>query len=357
MRGLSSARCATPRRAEPQFANATEFATSPLYTALAHDVAENDSLLRLAARCRHGQYPTFLFFAAIHYLLLGGTEHDLAAFYASVAGTEARPPEDAGPALASFCRDHEAEIGALLETRLVQTNAVQRSLALRLGFVAIGRRVEEPVHLVEVGASAGIHLRFDRFGYTLGRRRFGNAESPVQIEAECVGQGPTPDLDAVVAALASATGIDLNPLSAASPDDRRWLEALVWPDNPREADLLRRALEVVAADPPSIRAGDAVDLCAILAAELPAGEPRVVFHIATRMHVPAERHDAFDSAIASLGENAPLYRLALDDRLDPDPRPQPARPGNPIYLHAPDGARTLLAVAGPRLDWIEPVEA
>ena len=339
---------------QQQFNAVPEFEGSPLYTALARAVAEDDSLLRLAARCRRGQHPTFLFFAAIHYLLLGGAKGELAAFYPSVVGESVRPPEDAGPALRSFCRDHGDEIGELLETRLVQTNAVPRSLALRLGFVAIGRRITGPVHLIEVGASAGIHLRFDRFGYALGDRRFGNLRSPVQIEAACVGQQPTPDLDAVPP-LATTSGIDLHPLAATSPDDRRWLEALVWPDNRREADLLQRALGVVASDPPPIRAGDVVDVAPLLAAELPPDEPRVVFQVATRMHVPVERQDAFDAAIALLGNNAPLYRLTLERPLEHDPRPQPARAGNPIYLREPDGTDVLLAIAGARLDWIEPV--
>jgi hypothetical protein len=335
-----------------QFTVAPEFARSPLYTALARHVAEDDSLLRLVVRCRGGQYPTFLFFAAIHYLLLGGIKSDLAAFYPSVVGETARAPEDAGPAFVSFCRDHEDEIGALLETRLVQTNAVQRSLALRLGLVAIGRRVVAPVHLIEVGASAGIHLRFDRFGYRLGGHRFGDAESPVQIEAEWVGKQPVPDLDAVPR-LATTTGIDLHPLAATNPDDRRWLEALVWPDNQREADLLQNALRILAADPPLIRAGNVVELCPTMAAELPPDEPRVVFQVATKMHVPAGQENAFDAAIETLGQNAPLYWLTLERSLTHDPRPQPARPGSPIYLRDPDGTHTLLAIAGGRLDWID----
>src|SRR6185436_16298632 len=130
---------------------------------------------------------------------------------------------------------------------------VKRALALRLGLVAIGRRVGEPILLIEVGASAGLLLRFDRYGYMLGGRRFGDVGSPVQVESEWRGDVAVPDLDALPT-LASVTGIDLNPLDARDEDDRRWLEALVWPENRGEAELLRRALAVVAEDPPVIRA-------------------------------------------------------------------------------------------------------
>jgi hypothetical protein len=337
-----------------QFAAVPEFAASPLYTALAHVVAEEDSLLGLARAAGRGQYPTFLFFASIHYLLLTGTDHDLASFYPSVVGDAARRPADAGPSLISFCGEYKREILELIQTRLVQTNAVQRSLALRIGLVAVARDLSAPVHLIEIGASAGVHLRFDKYGYRLGEKHFGNTDSPVQIEAELVGGDPPPDLDNIPP-IVSISGVDLHPLDPRDPDDRRWLEALVWPDNRREARLLEEALVVVASDPPPVRAGNAIDICPQLAAELPNGEPRVVFTVATRMHVPHDQLDAFDAAIDSLGENAPLYLLTLDRPLHPDPRPQPARAGGAIYLRDPAGTDLLIAVVGARIEWVQPV--
>jgi hypothetical protein len=149
-----------------------EFGTSPLYRALCTTVAANEDLLKLASRGRPGQYPTFLFFGAVHYLLLQGADHDLASFYPSVAGDQSRPVDAAGPALVRFCADYCDELAALIEHRLVQTSHVQRALALRLGLHVISRQVSEPVHLVEVGASAGLNLRFDRYGYCVGGRRF-----------------------------------------------------------------------------------------------------------------------------------------------------------------------------------------
>lgn len=336
-----------------RFAFAGEFKSSPLYQALGTVVANDVALLRLAARAGAGQYPTFLFFAAVHYLLLAGADHELARFYPSIAGADALPPGEAGPALGSFCAAFEPEITALLETRLVQTNVVKRSLALRLGLAAIGRRVAAPVHLIEIGASAGVHLRCDRYGYHLGGRHFGDLRSPVQISARWHGDRAVPDLDAVIP-LASVTGIDLHPLDARADADRRWLEALIWPENRHEADLLHRALAVVAADPPPIRAGDAIAVCPALAADLPPGEPRVVFLAATRLHVPADRRDAFDAAIASLGRNAPLYWVSLEGPRDHRPAGLLSHEGT-LDLLSPDGSLTQLAIVDGHLESVEPL--
>ena len=230
------------------FESVPQFQRSPLYTRLGPIVAGDDFLLDLAAKSRAGQQPTFLFFAAVHYLLLGGADHELKQFYPSVVGDTGLPPAQVAAPFVSFCHAYRHELTALLEERLVQTNAVPRSLALWLGAVVIRRFTDKPIHLVDVGASAGIHLRFDRFGYVLGGSHFGTTDSPVRIEALWRGDAPVPALDSIPS-IATATGVDLSPVDISSADERRWLEALIWPDNRPEAELLEAALRVIEADP------------------------------------------------------------------------------------------------------------
>jgi hypothetical protein len=199
------------------------------------------------------------------------------------------------------------------------------------------------VHLIEVGTSAGLNLRFDRYGYRVGGRQYGDPASPVQLVADLYGTGTLTDLD-VLPALASRTGVDLNPVDVRDPDHRRWLEALVWPENHDQR-------------PPAVRTGDAVDVLPDLGKGIPAGEPRVVFHSATRMHVPADRLDAFDAAIAALGDDGPLWWLSLEETPYPDLRPEPRRPGAALELRSPDGGRRTVAVVDGHLRWVETLPA
>ncbi|MFC1438603.1 DUF2332 domain-containing protein [Streptacidiphilus sp. N1-10] len=342
------------------FAEPDEFTSSPLYRALSRTVAAEERLLALAARGRAGQYPTFLFFGAVHQLLLAGAEHQLARYYPSVAGPDALAPDEAaGPALLDFCLRHETELTGLISTRLVQTNHVQRALGLRIGLAEIARHTDAPVHLIEVGTSAGLNLRFDRYGYTLGGRRYGDPASPVQLVAALHGPDTLPDLD-VLPATASVHGVDLNPVDVRAQADRRWLEALVWPENLDQRRLLAAALDVVAADPPQVLRGDAVDVLPALAADLPPGEPRVVFHSATRLHVPLDRRAAFDAAITAVGTAGPLWWLCVEDGPDPDPRPAASRRdriGPALRLRDPDGDDHTLAVVEGHLRWVETLQA
>ena len=140
------------------------FSTSPLYRHLCGEVAADPQILALLAHRRAGQQPSYLFFGAVHDLLLSGVDHPLREYYPSLAGDAAREPAESGPVLRDFCAVYEAELDERIRTRLVQANVVRRAIALRYAMWAIGRTSRAPVHLVEVGASAGLLLLVDRSG-------------------------------------------------------------------------------------------------------------------------------------------------------------------------------------------------
>lgn len=347
-------------RLSAHFADAPSvFTTSPLYRSLCPVVAHDPLSLGLLTRRRAGQQPSYLFFGAVHYLLLRGVQHRLRDFYPSVTGGTAtgpqeEGPQDAGPVLLDFVRTYQDELGELIRTRLVQTNVVRRACGLLIILWAVKRRCEHPVHLIEIGASAGIHLNFDRYRYLIGGHAFGRRESCVRIETQWRGGQPPPDLDDLPQ-IRSRTGVDLSPVDVKDETERLWLRALVWPENHQEAGLLTAAAETVAGNPPAIVAGDAIDICSGLGARLPAGEPRVVFHFATRMHVPPGRRTAFDAAIDSLAETGPLYHAWLEPSSAQHAGLPPADPGA-LAMHGPgcDGPLALAAMDG-HLEWLGPL--
>jgi hypothetical protein len=228
-------------------------------------------------------------------------------------------------------------------------------VGLRFALWAIGRSCTQPVHFIEVGASAGMLLLVDRYRYLIGDREFGDPDAVLTVDSEWRGTQPPPDLNDVPP-IASRIGIDLNPLDATNPDDRRWLRALVWPENRAAAALLDATLDQLASDRPTIVAGDAIDVCPALSRDLPPGEPRVVFHAATRMHVPVERRIDFDHAIDSIGDDGPLYHVWLEPP-DAPHHPHPAGDGDMISMHGPDdGTPTPLIRVDGHLRWLEPLD-
>lgn len=333
------------------------FGTSPLYQALCPVVAEDQQLLELLTRRRPGQQASFLLFGAVHNLLLDGADHRLRAYYPSVVpeSEPVRDPADAGPVFIDFCREFRAPLEDLIRTRLVQSNVVRRTIGLRYALWAVGQRCDGPVHLIEVGASAGLLMNVDRYRYLIGDREFGAPDAPVALDSRWRGTDPVPDLDEVPL-IASRVGVDLHPIDLADGRERQWLRALMWPEQRTAAAILEAAIDQARKAPFTIITGDVVDVCPALIRDLPAGEPRVVFHAATRMHVPEERREAFDKAIDALGTTGPLFHVWLEPPNAQHHRFPVAEQGV-MAMHGPgDDVATALARVDGHLHWIEPLK-
>jgi hypothetical protein len=328
------------------------FYSSPLYQALARVVTADDELLELAALVRDGQQPANMFMAATHMVVLGEPDLAFARFFPTVAGDDVKPPVGAAAEYAAFCAVHRDALAALLRTRLVQTNEPARSGAIRLALHAIGQRTQGPVAFLEIGASAGVLLRFDRWAIDIGDRRFGPADAPLTLRTSWRGPGSPPDLDALPP-LRERLGIDLHPIAVTDPEDRRWLRALVWPEHRDRFAALAIALDAVAGDPPEIIAGDAIDVLPRLDVDRLATDiPLVVFHSQVRMHVPTARRPAFDAAILALGGRRRLLYVAMEGVQD-----DPGYDSNVPVLRLRDsaGPDRDLALAHGHGRWLAPL--
>ncbi len=71
----------------------------------------------------------------------------------------------------------------------VQTNEVARCAALRPGFLAVAAETAMPLRLLEVGASAGLSLRWDHYRYLGNDFSWGPEDASVKIEFERRDEG------------------------------------------------------------------------------------------------------------------------------------------------------------------------
>lgn len=284
---------------------------SPLYSHLAKNTAEDPALLALAAEAESGPESN-LFLAATHSLLLEGKTHPLADFYPSVSN--ASPDKgDPFPHFRDFCLEHEEEIRTLISTRRVQTNEVKRCAILLPAFGMASRMSERPLALVEVGASAGLNLLFDRYRCIYGNANIlGNEGSPVEIHCETRGANDPP-LPENMPEISSRIGLDLEPLDVRNPDDARWLEALTWPEEfSHRAPMLRKAIEVVREDPPRMLRGDALDLLPEAVSSASEDAVVCVFHTFTVNQFSEEMRERLTRILAEGSRNRPVYRISIE---------------------------------------------
>lgn len=328
------------------------FDTSPLYQVLSRTVAADERLLDLAAETRPGQQPANMLMAAAHLLVLRDPDLPFARFFASVRGEDVEPPQGAGAEFGAFCADHRDAITQILRERLVQTNAPGRGAALRLAMHELTHRIHGPVTFLEIGPSAGIQLRFDRWALHTASRRFGPADAPLTLRPEWRADQPPPDLDRIPP-VRDRLGVDLHPVDASDPEQRLWLQALVWPEHRDRFVELATALDAVAADPPTILRGDAIEMLPRLDGETFGDDiPLVVFHAMVRMHVPADRRAAFDAAIVALGRRRRVLHLSLEipPQCSPYDRSAPL-----LALRDSQGVDRALALAEGHGRWIRPL--
>jgi hypothetical protein len=165
---------------------------------------------------------------------------------------------------------------AIAVRRRTQTFETGRCTVLYQAIAEAARRVGAPaVGLIDVGRSAGLNLHVDRVGITYSDgRSLGDPSSPVQLSASIVGNRPVPT--GAVPEVVARIGVDRDPVDVTDADDARWLRACLWPDRPERVARLDAEMALVAAAPPLLLRGNAVEVLPDAFARVPADALPVV---------------------------------------------------------------------------------
>lgn len=230
---------------------------------------------------------------------------ELSAYYATAGGTLPAAAEEGGlltavpafrEALAKAILSRRDELGAFLRANTVQTNETGRGLVWLLPVAAARLAC---VHLVDLGASAGLNLVADQRHFAL---RDGNGRSVANL-----GHGTADDLAAHISGwpdtlaaealrlprVLSRRGGDLHPFRLAGPEDELTLSSFVWADQPARLRRLRRGISVFKAvnEGPTAVHLHALDLPSDLPAFLRAHVradkwPVICYNTYIRMYLP-----------------------------------------------------------------------
>jgi hypothetical protein len=186
----------------------------------------------------------------------------------------------------SFVLAHADAVVDECRVRSLQTNEPLRLAPL----LPVLTEIEGPIALLEIGASAGLCLSPDRYSYrflaadgTL-RAALDPAAGRSSVVLESVVTGALPPLR--LPEIVWRAGIDLAPLDARDDRDRRWLRGLVWPGETGREERIEAALDIAAADPPHLVAGDAVAELGSLAAAAPGDATLVITTPGVLVHIP-----------------------------------------------------------------------
>lgn len=282
---------------------------------------------------------------AVHRIVLDGRAPDLAAFYPSAGGTAVGDP---WPAFLATVEANRDEVTAGM-SRNVQTNEVGRACSLLGGFHRVSARTGLPLRTLEVGASAGLLMHWDRYGYEVGGKRWGAGEGPSFSDGY---EAASPELDPRCRVV-ERRGCDVTPIDAATDDGALALRSFLWPDQIHRRARLDAAIDVARAHPTPIDVADAGDWVRAQLAEPRHGTATVVYHSIVLQYLPRDSFQTLRScvldAIGQAPANAPVFWLRME----------PAGDVADIRLYGADTDGTpvdeLLATSGyhgPPITWL-----
>jgi hypothetical protein len=293
---------------------------SPAYESLAWSVADDTAVLRFLGSLPPEKRQPNLLFAAARYLL-------------------GAPPGIA--ALRALVRQNTAALAAVTLARRTQTNEPARCATLLPALA----QLPPPLALIEVGASAGLTLLFDRYSYDYAGRRIAG-QDPLAPTLRCTPRGPVPLPDRLPA-ITWRAGLDLNPLDVTSDDDVNWLSCLVWPGEGDREQRLAAAIAAARRDPPPVHRGDLLTDLPALAAHAPAEATLVVYHSAVLAYLTPADRQRFARTVRGL----PAVWLSNEGPAVLPGIPVPAHQGAPFIL-ARDG-QAPLALTDSHGTWLQ----
>jgi len=282
---------------------------------------------------------------ALHLMVRTERAGDLAAFYPGHGdapwdgAAAARAVEAAVRTNLDFVRD--------VLTRPPQTNETGRSAVLMPGYATIAKETGLPLSILEVGASAGLNLMWDRYAYRYGDRFVGSPDAPLTISAEW--RGPWCGVEALPRVV-SRRGCDRSPFDLTAPDAADRLIAYVWPEQTERLARLEAAIRLAQHEKPVLEKADAAAWLEQNLAAPALGVATVVAHTIVWQYFTKETRTraraALDAAGTRATAQAPLAWLSLE-QYAPDQLPE-------LRLAVwPGGEIRTIARAHPHGAWIE----
>ena len=253
--------------------------------------------------------------APVHRKVLAGELAELDRHYPSTGGDG--DATAAWPRFREFLEGNVAWMRKELQ-RPCQTNEVGRSAALLGGFLEVSHRTRKPLRILELGASAGLNLRWDRYYYQSVDGSWGDDSSPVQFTNSFEVSPPLNYSSEVV----ERRGCDLNPIDPTSEEGALVLGSFIWADQLARLSLLDGAIEVAAQVPVEVERIGAADFLDRELATPRDDVATVVYHSVFMQYVADPERQRIASALARadvfylrMEPAYPLFEVRLDDEL------------------------------------------
>jgi hypothetical protein len=193
-----------------------------------------------------------------------------------------------------------------VEEQRIQTNEIQRCWILLPCFLEAARRMgASTIDVIELGASAGLLLTWDRHRYRYRAGEWGPREAPLELVGEERRPVPASLLEQPLV-LRDRVGIELEPVDVADPADALLLKSFVWADRHERLERLDRAIQAFRNHPAQLLQGDFVELLPDLLARRRTDGLTVVMQVAAAGYLSDDGWERLGAGLGEGGEQGPL---------------------------------------------------
>lgn len=310
---------------------------APLYRQLASSIAGDAEVMSILLNAPETQQRPVLLLAALHDLVLEHPGLPVARHFPSVTTDPDR--SDPFPLARAALLDHRERITNIVANRHTQTNEVGRCAPLLIALQGIDDA--RSIGLIDIGCSAGLNLNLDRYAYRFAARDeiwsidVGPHQHP---RLECAIDGQRPD-HLVTPSIATRIGIDAHPVDLSDPDQVRWLQACVWPDQVDRLERLRAAIDVAQIHPVTPEMGDAVEDLAATIDRVPDDDLPVIVNSWVLAYLSGPQRREYRRTMEHLGAARDLTWIHLE------------APSDCPELDGPDDPALSRLTAVMRTDW------
>ncbi len=226
-----------------------------------------------------------------------------------------------------------------------QTNEMRRSLILMAGFLYLAKRFEAPMHLLEIGASAGLNTIWDKYQYSTAvwQRLPADQEGSPVVTTDWSGVAPPVEANFEIASRAAC---DQNPLDLKDADAAMRLRSYIWPDQKERLSRFDAARKLAVAHDVKVEKADAAEWLEDKLAKRPATGLTIVYHSVFFQYPPSQTREKLRYLIRNAIKTAPPDAPVAWLRFEPEGLFGPVNNKADMTLEtefSPDGERVILA--------------
>jgi hypothetical protein len=215
------------------------------------------------------------------------------------------------PIARDFLEREEAHVREFMKSP-PQTNETGRAAGLVAGFLWLAEISPQPFHMLELGASAGLNMNWDRFGFAHPPWK---REDRVPLIPTRIDGTPPAWRDISIATRAAC---DQNPLDYEDAEQRLRLRSYIWADQTARLERLNAALDLARSQGHKVEKADAAEwVRRRLSGDLPAGTT-VIYHSVFYQYPPKEVRAAIRDAVEEGGLRTTSDRCLAWVRFEPE---------------------------------------